>query len=93
MPQSCGASSQMANGLASRRWCSTSGGAGAIAFGSTEAALAADLYRRLKRPRQREIAIAIAACAIAWNAAFWTLNPEDFTDIPNSSWPADRVYA
>jgi len=47
-----------------------------------EAALAADLYRRLKRPRQREIAIAIAACAIAWNAAFWTLNPEDFTDIP-----------
>jgi predicted nucleic acid-binding protein len=57
-------------------------GAAAIAFGSTEAALAADLYRRLKRPRQREIDIAIAACAIAWNAAFWTLNPQDFTDIP-----------
>jgi predicted nucleic acid-binding protein len=57
-------------------------GADSIAFGSTEAALAADLYRRLKRPRQREIDIAIAACAITSNAAFWTLNPQDFADIP-----------
>jgi predicted nucleic acid-binding protein len=53
-----------------------------VAFGAPEAAVAADLYRRLKRPRQRELDIAIAACAIAQNAALWTLNPEDFADIP-----------
>jgi predicted nucleic acid-binding protein len=46
------------------------------------AALAADLYRRLSRPRGREIDIAIAACALAHGAALWTLNPADFTDIP-----------
>jgi predicted nucleic acid-binding protein len=46
------------------------------------AALAADLYRRLSRPRGREIDIAIAACALAHDATLWTLNPADFTDIP-----------
>jgi predicted nucleic acid-binding protein len=46
------------------------------------AALAADLYRRLSRPRGREIDIAIAACALAHGATLWTLNPADFTDIP-----------
>jgi predicted nucleic acid-binding protein len=56
--------------------------ASAVAFGTMEAALAAGLYRRLKRPRQREIDIAIAACAIGQNAALWTLNPQDFADIP-----------
>lgn len=51
-------------------------------FGLDEARLAADLYRRLKRPRHREIDIAIAACAIANDASLWTLNPDDFSDIP-----------
>lgn len=54
----------------------------AFDFGVSEAALAADLYRRVKRPRGREIDIAIAACAITNNASLWTLNPEDFSDIP-----------
>jgi predicted nucleic acid-binding protein len=54
----------------------------AVVFGPSEAALAADLYRRLKRPRHREIDLAIAACAIVQAAALWTLNPQDFADIP-----------
>lgn len=57
-------------------------GAGAFGFGVQEAALAADLYRRMKRPRRREIDLAIAACAIVHGAALWTLNPRDFRDIP-----------
>jgi predicted nucleic acid-binding protein len=56
--------------------------ASAFPFGAREAEVAADLYRRLKRARQREIDIAIAACAIAQGAALWTLNPGDFDDIP-----------
>ena len=51
-------------------------------FGLEEARLAADLYRRLPRPRGREIDIAIAACAINAGASLWTLNPKDFADIP-----------
>lgn len=54
----------------------------AFSFGLDEAALAADLYRRMTRPRGREMDIAIAACAIANNAALWTLNPGDFADVP-----------
>jgi predicted nucleic acid-binding protein len=54
----------------------------AFGFGVEEAALAADLYRRLSRPRHRETDIAIAACAIANDASLWTLNPKDFADIP-----------
>ena len=55
----------------------------AYQFGAAEAALAASIYRRLKRPRHREIDVAIAACAIVQNAALWTLNPRDFSDIPD----------
>jgi predicted nucleic acid-binding protein len=55
----------------------------AIPFGPSEALLAADVYRKVKRARGREIDIAIAACAIAQNAQLWTLNPADFKDIPN----------
>lgn len=55
----------------------------AIPFGIEEAVLAADLYRRVRRARGREIDLAIAACAIVHQAALWTLNPEDFRDIPN----------
>jgi len=54
----------------------------AFPFGLDEAVLAADLYRRMKRPRHREIDVAIAACAISAGASLWTLNPEDFVDIP-----------
>jgi len=55
----------------------------ACQFGVAEAGLAASLYRRLKRPRHREIDLAVAACAIVQNAALWTLNPRDFADIPD----------
>jgi predicted nucleic acid-binding protein len=54
----------------------------ALPFGSEEAQMAADLYRRLPKPRGREIDIAIAACAIVSNCALWTLNVSDFEDIP-----------
>jgi len=54
----------------------------AVQFGPQEAALAADLYRRVPRPRGRELDLAIAACAILRQAELWTLNPRDFRDIP-----------
>jgi predicted nucleic acid-binding protein len=54
----------------------------AVPFGAHEAGVAADLYRRVRRPRGRELDLAIAACAIAWQGALWTLNPGDFEDIP-----------
>jgi predicted nucleic acid-binding protein len=54
----------------------------AVAFGVEEALVASELYRRLRRPRHREIDLAIAACAIVQDAALWTLNPQDFRDIP-----------
>lgn len=53
----------------------------AIAFGPAEAAIAADLYKRLRSARGREIDLAIAAIAIARDAALWTLNTSDFSDI------------
>jgi predicted nucleic acid-binding protein len=54
----------------------------AIVFGAAEAAKAADLYRAVRSPRGREIDLAIAACAICWEAQLWTLNVADFRDIP-----------
>ena len=57
-------------------------GEAAIAFGPEEAAAAAALYRVVRAPRGREIDLAIAACAIRWNAALWTLNIKDFRDVP-----------
>jgi predicted nucleic acid-binding protein len=54
---------------------------GVIAFGSREAAVSAQLYQSLRRPRGREIDIAIAACAIVRDADLWTLNTADFKDI------------
>jgi len=53
-----------------------------IAFGAAEASISARLYRSLRKPRGRELDIAIAACAINYNAALWTLNVSDFGDIP-----------
>ena len=54
----------------------------AVIFGPGEAALSAELYKRVRRPRGREIDLAIAATAIVSNAHLWTLNTADFTDIP-----------
>jgi predicted nucleic acid-binding protein len=56
--------------------------AGAVPFGHREAALAADLYRVVPRARDREFDLAIAACALSCDAALWTLNVDDFRDIP-----------
>jgi predicted nucleic acid-binding protein len=55
----------------------------AVPFGSEEAAVAADLYRRLPRARARATDLAIAACALVHGAVLWTLNPSDFEGIPD----------
>lgn len=52
------------------------------AFDADSAATAAAIYSQVSRSRQRDIDIAIAACAIEHNAALWTLNVDDFSDIP-----------
>ena len=57
-------------------------GADAIPFGPAEGAVAASLYRRLKKPRGRDVDIAIAATAIVHGASLWTLKTRDFSDIP-----------
>ncbi len=53
-----------------------------LSFEVAEARLAAELYKTLPRARGREIDIAIAAHARVREASIWTLNPEDFDDIP-----------
>ena len=55
----------------------------AFNFGTNEAVIAAGLYRRVARARQRERDLAIAASAIARDALLWTLNDADFRDIPS----------
>jgi predicted nucleic acid-binding protein len=55
----------------------------AVPFGPQEAAFAANLYRTLRRPRGRELDLAVAACALTQGAALWTLNRQDFRDIPD----------
>jgi predicted nucleic acid-binding protein len=55
--------------------------ASAVSFTSVEAARAAELYQTVKRPRGRELDLAIAACALTHQAELWTLNPADFADI------------
>ena len=57
----------------------------AVGFGSEEAATAAEIYSSIRRPRGRELDIAIAACAIVHDADLWTLNEADFRDIPGLS--------
>lgn len=54
----------------------------AVPFETAAAAKAADLYTELDRVRSREMDLAIAACAIANDAALWPLDEEDFRDIP-----------
>ncbi len=56
--------------------------AGSVNFGPEEASLAAELYRSVPRARGREIDLAIASCAITWDAVLWTLNVDDFDDVP-----------
>lgn len=51
-------------------------------FGRREAERAAILYRQVKGARQRQADLAIAACAIERGAHLWTLNREDFRDVP-----------
>lgn len=53
----------------------------ALPFGAAEAAMTAELYKKIERPRGREIDLAIAACALAHDAELWTLNLRDFRDI------------
>lgn len=54
----------------------------ALPFGAEEAELAAQLYRTVRRPRGRELDLAIAAHALRRAAALWSLNTDDFADIP-----------
>jgi len=57
-------------------------GADAVApFGEREAGTAASLYRGVKRARQRQADLAVAACAIEHGAQLWTLNVADFEDV------------
>jgi predicted nucleic acid-binding protein len=51
-------------------------------FGEGDATTAAALFRQVKRARQRQADLAIAACAIEDGAALWTLNADDFDDVP-----------
>jgi predicted nucleic acid-binding protein len=53
-----------------------------VLFGSEAAELAARLYRSVRRPRGRDLDLAIAACAIAHDAVLWTINRKDFEDVP-----------
>jgi predicted nucleic acid-binding protein len=55
----------------------------AVVFGAAEAAAAARLYTVMKKSRGREMDIAIAACALVHGGALWTLNRDDFRDIPD----------
>ena len=56
--------------------------ASAVAFGTAEAELAAQLYATVTRPRGRDLDLAIAACALCDGAALWTTNRRDFEDVP-----------
>ena len=61
----------------------------AIPYQFEDARLSAKLFQSLKRARQRQIDLAIAAGAIRHEAHLWTLNPADFSDIPGLSlWQA-----
>jgi predicted nucleic acid-binding protein len=54
----------------------------AIPFELFQARRAALLFRALGGTRKRSLDFAIAACALEHDAALWTLNRQDFDDIP-----------
>jgi predicted nucleic acid-binding protein len=54
----------------------------ALPFGVEQAQVAARLHGSMTRPRGREVDLAIAAHAISRDARLWTLNADDFDDIP-----------
>ena len=54
----------------------------ALPFDVQAAVVAADLYRKVRGARGREIDLAIAACAIIHASALWTLNSRDYADVP-----------
>jgi predicted nucleic acid-binding protein len=54
----------------------------AVVYGPREAAVSAQLYKSLGHPRGREIDLAIASFAIVREAHLWTVNAQDFKDIP-----------
>ncbi len=53
----------------------------AIAFDDRIATRAAAMYRSVRNPRGRDIDLAIAACAVEYDARLWTLNRADFADV------------
>lgn len=53
-----------------------------VPFGASAAARAASLYQSIRRPRGRDLDLAIAACAIDHDGVLWTTNRKDFDDIP-----------
>ncbi len=55
----------------------------ALPFDAQAALRAADLFGALGRPRRRQIDLAIAAVALCAGAQLWTLNAEDFADVPD----------
>lgn len=56
-----------------------------LPFGPQEASIAAGLYSAVRRPRGRELDLAIVAHALARDASLWTLNYTDFDDVPDLS--------
>lgn len=53
-----------------------------VPFDHRAAAIAAELYLRLNRPRARQFDLAIAATTLSIGGRLWTLNPSDFEDVP-----------
>jgi len=54
----------------------------AVPFDAETAGVAARLYAQVGRARGREIDLAIAASALVHGASLWTLNRDDFDDVP-----------
>jgi predicted nucleic acid-binding protein len=57
----------------------------ALPFGVDVASVSARLYGQVPRARGRQVDLAIAAHAIGRGARLWTLNLDDFEDIPGLS--------
>jgi predicted nucleic acid-binding protein len=53
-----------------------------VPFDASASQVAADIFRELGSPRRRANDIAIGTAAAAAGATLWTLNSDDFADIP-----------